>query len=117
MKKSGKMPWGFNAKDLNIKVRPQDDFYHYANGGWIKRNPIPADESRWGSFTILRHTTEKQLKNILAGSDRGLIRTERGKNAEVWLVKDFYRSGMEMKRREKLGAKPISELRADITKL
>ena len=38
--------------DLNIK--PGDDFYRYANGTWIKNNPVPAKETRWGSFNMLR---------------------------------------------------------------
>jgi len=34
--------------DMDTTVRPNDDFFHYANGGWIKRNPIPNDETHWG---------------------------------------------------------------------
>ena len=56
---------GFNLRDIDNGVRPQDDFYHYANGGWLKRNKIPATESRWGSFIIMRYETEHNLKKIV----------------------------------------------------
>jgi len=90
-----KKNWGFDTRDIDTSVRPQDDFYHYANGGWLKKNKIPAIESRWGSFTILRYETEKRLKRIFAESSERMIR-------------DFYASGMNMKERTRLGIKPIT---------
>ncbi|HUX81178.1 MAG TPA: hypothetical protein VMV38_02570, partial [Candidatus Paceibacterota bacterium] len=47
MKKKGR---GFDLKDIDTTIRPQDDFFHYAGGGWIKNNPVPKEESRWGTF-------------------------------------------------------------------
>ena len=35
---------------MDLSVRPQDDFFQFANGSWTKNNPVPASESRWGSF-------------------------------------------------------------------
>lgn len=50
-------------------VRPQDDFYNYVNGGWMKTTVIPADKASWGAFNELREKTDenslKILKNIL----------------------------------------------------
>ena len=106
MKKSG---WGFDANDLDMSVRPQDDFYHHAAGGWLMNNPIPKTESRWGSFMELRYNTDRQLRAILADletpemSSRGKIK----KGSSEQLIRDFYRSGMDMKRRNALGAKPL----------
>ena len=57
--------WGFDSRDLNRKIRPQDDFYNYAAGGWLERNPIPEHEARWGTFMVLRYDTEKKLRAIL----------------------------------------------------
>lgn len=54
-----------NLQDFDTSIRPQDDFYHYAIGGWLKSNPIPEDESYWGSFTILRLENNKRLKGLL----------------------------------------------------
>ena len=38
---------------MDTSVKPGDDFFHYANGTWLKNNPIPADQTRWGSFNAL----------------------------------------------------------------
>jgi len=92
------MYWGFDVKNINKKVRPQDDFYHYANGGWLKKTKIPAEESRWGSFISLRYKTEKQLKTIVTTTRHPL-------------VGGIYRSGLDMKRRNKLDIGPLAPLR------
>jgi putative endopeptidase len=42
-----------NKEYLNQSIRPQDDFFNYANGTWCKNNPVPDVESRWGSFNEL----------------------------------------------------------------
>jgi putative endopeptidase len=109
MKSSGALK-GFNLKDIDHSVRPQDDFYHYANGGWLKKNKIPADESRWGSFIILRYKAEHDLKEIV----EGLPSKHATKGSEEQLVGDLYRSGMDMKTRNKLKAKPLDPFRKEI---
>src|SRR5581483_11075519 len=43
-------PPPLDPKNMDTAVKPQDDFYLYANGGWLKRNPVPPEYSRWGSF-------------------------------------------------------------------
>lgn len=98
--------WGFDTRDIDKNVRPQDDFYHYAGGNWLKKNPIPKTESRWGSFTILRYETEKRLKLILEELSK---QTNSPINSPEQMVGDFYRSGMDIKRRNKLSTKPISQ--------
>ncbi len=105
-----KKTWGFDAKTIDKSVRPQDDFYRYANGRWLKGARMPADEARWGSFIILRHETEKKLKTILDS----LTPHERHRKSLMGgtpgqLVRDFYQSGMDMKTRNRLGAKPLAK--------
>ena len=36
--------------NMDLSVKPGDNFYQYANGTWIKNNPVPASKTRWGSF-------------------------------------------------------------------
>ncbi len=111
MKKKG---WGFDTRDIDKRVRPQDDFFHYANGGWIKREKIPPHESRWGSFQILQTETQKKLREIV----NGLLKAKHlMKGTAPQLVGDLYRSGMDMKARNALGAKPLERFRTKIKKL
>src|SRR3989344_1698089 len=98
MQKRPKNYWGFDTKNIDKSVRVQDDFYHYANGGWLKKTKIPPEESRWGSFTILRYRTEQQLKKIVTATRHPLVR-------------GIYRSAIDMKTRNKLDAGPMAPLR------
>lgn len=107
--------WGFDAaKMIDAKVRPQDDFYHYAVGGWLKSETIPENESRWGSFNILRRTTDTQLKSLLKELD-GMKKVAEGSPEQM--IRDLYRSGMDMKRRNALGITPIAPIRQKVAAL
>lgn len=102
---------GFSLSDLDTSVRPQDDFYHYANGGWMKRHGIPKTESRWGAFIELRYKTERQLHAIVEGLVK---KTNAKKGTAEQMVGDFYRSGMNMKLRNALGLRPLEPLLQEI---
>ncbi len=104
MRPMKKNSWGFDARDLNKKIRPQDDFYQYANGGWFKRTKLPADESRWGTFLILRKRTDEQLKALVDS----LAKKRAAPGTEAQQIRDFYHSGMDLKRRNALGALPVA---------
>ena len=101
-----KKNWGFDTRDMDTRVRPQDDFYRYANGGWLKRNKIPPHESRWGAFIMLRYDTEKKL-HALVKKVQKMKRLTSGSPEQM--VHDFYLSGLDMKRRNALGLKPLRE--------
>src|SRR5579864_3502577 len=91
--------WGFDKHDINKKVQPQDDFFSWATGSWMKRNVIPADEAYWGTFQILRKKSQLQVKAILDD----LLRSKHAKKGSPeQLIGDFYRSGMDMKKRNVL---------------
>lgn len=109
--KNEKKGWGFDTRDIDAEIRPQDDFYTYANGTWLRNNPIPETESRWGSFTMLRFDTEKRLKSILAELE-DTRRLPAGSPEQM--IRDFYRSGMDMKKRTERGLAPLKEYRARI---
>jgi len=107
MKKAQNTVPGFNLRNMDTSVRQQDDFYHYANGGWLRKSKIPDKESRWGSFTMLRYDTEKNLKKIVLS----LLKNKNPKNGSPErLVGDFYRSGVNMVMRNKLGHAPLDNL-------
>lgn len=106
--KTIKRHWGFDVKNIDKTVRPQDDFYHYANGAWVKKTKIPPEEAVWGSFYTLRLDTELKLKTII---DRLLQKKSYPKGSPEQMVSDYYRAATDMARRNKLGIKPIAPLR------
>lgn len=109
-----KNSWGFDTRDMDTSIRPQDDFYHYANGGWMKRNPVPPHESQWGAFMMLRYDTEKKLHAIVA---KLLDAKHIKKGSPEQMVRDFYRSGCDMKTRNALGLKPLQPLLDRVAKI
>jgi predicted metalloendopeptidase len=106
--------WGFDTKRIDPKIRPQDDFYRYANGNWIKTAKMPETEARWGSFTMLRFTTEHQLKALL----EEISKKKSLKNGSIeQKVRDLYISAMDLKNRNKLGVKPLENWRKEIANI
>jgi putative endopeptidase len=102
------MSWGFDQKNIDKHVRPQDDFYQYANGTWLRKTKIPPSESRWGSFIVLRYETDTQLKAIIAD----LLKNKKAKvGSPEQLVRDVYLSAVDMKARNHLGIGPLAPLR------
>jgi len=109
-----KHSWGFDTSYIDAKVRPQDDFYQYAVGGWLKGAEIPKDESRWGSFIMLRHRTDLQVRRIVTD----LTQKKRlAAGSPEQLIRDLYLSGIDTKRRNALDIAPLSRLRARIAKV
>jgi predicted metalloendopeptidase len=76
--------------NFDLSVKPQDDFYQYAIGGWQKRNPIPPAFSRWGAFNEVDDRNKDVLRSLL---ERAAAATQRNRNQQ--LAGDFYASGMD----------------------
>lgn len=104
MQKNG---WGFDVRDIDAKVRPQDDFFHYASGAWMKRHPIPGNEARWGSFTMLRHATDTQLSALMK---KVQAKKRAAPGSAEQMIRDLYRSGMDLATRRKAGLRPLIPL-------
>ena len=100
--------------NFDSTVAPSHDFFHFANGGWIKKNPIPADQIRWGSFSILNENNNKNLHQIV---DDAAAKKDAAKGTPEQLVGDFYFSAMDTATIEKLGADPIRPEMENIDKL
>ena len=110
-KDSGK---GLDINNIDPSVSPTVDFYQYANGSWLKNNPIPDEYSRWGSFELLAEINNKILKEILETSSNNKS-AAKGSNQQK--VGDYYYSGMDTSKIEMEGYKPIQPQLAVIDKI
>ena len=99
-----------NFADMDKAVRPQTDFYHYVNGGWIRKNPLKPAYSRFGTFDVLRDTTTAQVHRIIAE----LTTHEQVKGTNNYRVATLYNQAMDSVTRNRLGAAPI---KAELTRL
>ncbi len=98
--------------NMDLSVKPGDNFYLYANGAWIKNTPIPAKETRWGSFNMLIEESAQSLKVLLEDAA-----ANPGKNSLMKRVGDYYASAMDSAAIEKLGYQPIKPYLDGITSL
>lgn len=103
---------GIDLKNLDNSVRPADDFYQYACGGWMKNNPLPAAYSRFGSFDQLGLDNNKRVNTILSD----LLKKEYPQGTTERKLSDFYKLAMDSVRRNKEGVKPVMPLINEIEK-
>ena len=97
---------GINMGDLDQSVRPADDFYEYACGGWMKANPLPAAYSRYGSFDRLGEDNNKRINGIL----KELQENSYPAGTVEQKLSDLYKLAMDSARREKDGLTPMMPL-------
>jgi len=92
-----------DPKNMDFSVKPGDNFFEYANGNWVKNNPIPAKETRWGSFGMLNQANTDRLLALL----KQVSKTRHPKGSLEQRVGDLYASAMDTVAIEKLGYEPI----------
>ncbi|MCY0995827.1 peptidase M13 [Myxococcus sp. MISCRS1] len=96
---------GVELKNLDRAVRPQDDFYQFVNGTWLKTTPIPADRARYGTFIELADKSELAMRAII---EEAAAAKKRPAGSTPQKVGDLYNSFMDTARIEKLGLKPVA---------
>lgn len=102
---------GINVDYFDTTVKPQDDFYRYANGKWLDTVEIPADKSMYSSFTELSDMNEERLKGIIEGAAKV---ENAAAGTPVQQLGDFYRAYMDIARLDELGYSPLKENLAKI---
>ena len=100
--KRGVDPKPIQKENFDKKIRPQDDFYRFANGNWLKNNVIPKNQNSWGSFSILRQNTFKRLNTILKKlSSDGSLK----KRSDEEKMANLYLSSLNMAKRNRQDTK------------
>ncbi len=95
---------------MDTSVRPQDDFYNYVNGTWMKTAKIPADKPSWGSFTQLRETTDMNSLGLLDN----ILKENYENGTEGQKIQALYQTYMDMNKRNADGLNPI---KSDLAKI
>ncbi|MGE5413738.1 MAG: hypothetical protein ACM3NW_06150, partial [Syntrophomonadaceae bacterium] len=104
---------GINPADMNSSVAACQDFNQYANGGWMKGNPIPSDQSEWGSFSVLEEQNRESLHKVL----EKVSKASNAPGSDDQKVGDFYAGCMDEAAIEAQGAKPLQGELAAIDKI
>ncbi|WP_445357779.1 M13 family metallopeptidase [Microbulbifer sp. ANSA002] len=99
---------GIDLTAMDTSVRPQDDFFAYVNGTWLKNTEIPADKSLWGGFTTLRDKSTEQVKTLIMEASKG------ASSKDAKQIGDLYNSFMNEKLIEKKGITAVSSELAKI---
>ncbi len=97
-------------KNMDTMVNPGNDFFKYANGGWIKKNPIPAAYSSWGIGNLVQEDIREKLKKI----NEDALKENAAKGTNSQKIADFYFTGMDTAGIEKRG---ISDLKAELDRI
>ena len=104
------------TRSLDLSMRdtttmPNENFYRYANGGWLDKTEIPADRSAWSSYHELFEYNEKVLSFVLEEATKGELYDE---NSNEIKAANFYASGMDSLGIENQGAAPLKPMLAQI---
>ncbi|MEJ7926031.1 M13-type metalloendopeptidase [Sphingobium sp. AN641] len=96
--------YGFDSAGMDPSVRPGEDFYHHANGGWARATPIPADKSNFGAFNVLDELSRARTRAIL----------EQAMTDPASKIGNAYASYMDGARVEAKGLNPIKPWLSEI---
>ncbi len=102
--------FGVDLEGMDASVKPGADFYKYAGGTWIKKNPIPSDRARWGTFDALREESDVNVRKIL--DEEATKKHEKGATAQK--VADMYAAYLDTAAIDKKGFAPAKKSLAAI---
>ncbi|MEP7144059.1 MAG: M13 family metallopeptidase [Ferruginibacter sp.] len=91
------------AVNLDTTVKPGNDIFMYANGGWIKENPIPGEESQWGIGNLVIEENTRRLREI----SESAVKENAAKGTASQKIGDFWQTAMDTVAIEKEGINPL----------
>ena len=93
------------AADMDSTVKPGTDFFEYANGGWIKRTPLPESEGGWGIGNLVQDEIYSRLKKI----NEDAIQSKNADGSISQKIGDFWQTAMDTVSLDKAGVSPLKE--------
>jgi len=96
----------FDINQIDSSYSPCEDFEQFAVGNWLKNNPVPESESRWGSFNLVHDANEIKLRTIVEEAAKAKAK----KNTFLQQVGDFYTSALDSTTINELGIQPLHPL-------
>lgn len=103
---NGNLTSGIYTENLDTTLRPQDNFYQFATGGWQKLNPLTGEYARYGSFDMLAENTRKQLKGLIEELANA---TDAANGTIEQKIRDMYNVTMDSTKLNADGINPIKE--------
>jgi putative endopeptidase len=103
MKRDKAVNSAIDPANLDQSALPGEDFYQFANGGWMKKHPVPEDYSRYGQFEILDEKNYIMLQELV----KEIVAKGNQPGSEGQLIANFYNSGMDSAFIEKTGLGPM----------
>jgi putative endopeptidase len=104
-------PAGLDAAGMDLSVAPGDDFFRFANGGWLNETAIPPDKSAYGIWDIIRDRTEIRIASIVQRAAQATAPA----GSDLRLVGDYYAAVMDQDGIEARGLQPLDALRTQIS--
>lgn len=95
---------GVELNGMDKSVRPQDDYYAYANGGWLAVTEIPGDQYGWGSYLTLRDDSLAKLKTIVEE-----VAADTSEDRTISKIGNYYTAWLDEARIEAIGMGPLAE--------
>jgi len=103
-----------DRKNMDLSVKPGDDFFQYTNGAWIDKLEIPADKTSYASFDIVRESRDEAVRDLLEATAK-ITTAQKGSIEQK--VSDFYATGMDVKKVDAQGVTPLHKEFEKITKI
>jgi predicted metalloendopeptidase len=94
---------GLDLAGMDRSVRAGDDFWRYANGTWLKRTEIPADQSSWSSDAVLSELTDRRTADLI----REVARSNAPAGSDRQKIRDYYAAFMDSTAIERAGVAPL----------
>ncbi len=94
------------ASHIDSTVNPGDDFFDFANGGWIKANPIPGTESAWGIGNLIIDELREKIRTI----NEEAAKANAPNGSDQQKIGDFWVTGMDSAKADRLGTAPLNDL-------